>query len=263
MSAINSEIINLRDGKFDVELMVHGSGDPLVYIHGADGFPAWESYLQTLSEHYKVYVPAQPGISKSTGLEHLDNIWDLVLFYDELFTKLNLKNIHLVGHSYGGMIAAEIASSYPERIKTLTLVSSLGLWNEAEPIKDFFILTSQERNDLLWYDNTIPIAVAKSSIPTDPMEKASANINRIITLASVGKFCWPIPDRGLTKRIHRLNMPVLLIWGDHDQIVPLSYGHTFNSLINNSKLSVLKNTGHIPQLESETEFIKAITGFCK
>ena len=255
--------VNVRDQKFNIELMNGGNGDPVLYIHGADGFPKWENYLDNLAESFSVYVPAHPGVSNSTGLDELDNLWDLVLFYDELIDALNLTSVHLIGHSYGGMIAAEIAACIPNKVKSLTLISSLGLWIDSAPIADFFILTAEERKNLLWHNSESEIAIETSNVPEDAAERALLNVNRTITLASIGKFCWPIPDKGLIKRIHRINMPTLLIWGDNDQIVPLDYGKLFMKLIPNSELKTIVECGHIPQLEKPTECINSIKEFIK
>ncbi len=258
---LSTSLIPVRNRQFEIELMTGGSGEPILYIHGADGFPAWENYLDGLASSYSVNVPAHPGVSNSTGLDALDNIWDLVLFYEELMNELNIDSVHLIGHSYGGMIAAEIAACFPNKIKSLTLISALGLWIDSDPITDFFVLTSDDRKHLLWHDPNSDIAIQRSSVPEDASQRAIINVNRTITLAAVGKFCWPIPDKGLKKRIHRITMPTLLLWGDDDKIVPLSYGELFNSLIPHSTLHVLENCGHIPQLEKPDEFVTSITDF--
>ena len=257
----SKQTIQVRNNQFNIEIMKGGSGEPVLYIHGADGFPEWEEYLDQLASSYEVYVPAHPGVSNSTGLEALDNLWDLVLFYDELIDSLNLQSVHLIGHSYGGMIAAELAASFPNKIKSLSLISSLGLWIESSPVTDFFILTADERKQLLWHNGESEIAIKKSTVPDDPSERALINVNRTITLAAIGKFCWPIPDKGLKKRIHRINMPTLLLWGDDDKIVPSDYGQLFNDLITHSKLIIIPECGHIPQLEKPQEFISAINDF--
>ena len=80
-------------------------------------------------------------------------------------------------------------------------------------------------------------------------------------MASVGKFIWPIPDRGLTKRIHRITMPTLLLWGDSDQIVPVAYGLAFQELLADPTLKLIENSGHLPQLERPDEFSDAVRTF--
>jgi pimeloyl-ACP methyl ester carboxylesterase len=254
-------ILSLRNGKFNVQLVEGGSGNSLVYLHGAGGFTGWAPFLDQLAEHYHVYAPAHPGVANSDGLEYLDDLWDLVLFYEELLQALEIERFYLLGHSYGGMLAAELGAHRPEWISRLVLLGSLGLWLEESPVADFFVLTPSERAPLLWYDPNSPAARAYLARPEDPTAKMEADLDRTRTLSAVGKFVWPIPDRGLTKRLHRITMPTLLLWGDSDGIVPPVYGKAFQRLLPHATLKVLERCGHLPQLEHPEEFISAVREF--
>ena len=77
----------------------------------------------------------------------------------------------------------------------------------------------------------------------------------------MGKFIWPIPDRGLTKRAHRITMPTLLLWGDSDGVVPSAYGQAFQQLLPNPTLQIIDRCGHLPQLERPEQFINAVRRF--
>ena len=253
--------VDVANGRFRIELLEGGSGPPLVYLHGARPFDGWTAYLDQLAGLYHVYAPYHPGIGNSQGLEHLDDVWDLVLFYDELLDSLKLDQPSLLGHSYGGMIAAELAAHNSQKVHRLVLVSSIGLWLDDAPVADVFVLSPEERAKATWYDPTSEAAKASMAQPDDPMARKEAELSVIEALASTGKFTWPIPDRGLRKRIHRINSPTLLLWGDSDGIVPPIYAEEFQRLIPDSTSVVLKNCGHIPQLERPQEFFEAVTGF--
>lgn len=253
--------VSLRNGKFNIQMVEGGSGPDLLYLHGAGGFTGWAPFLDQLAEHYYVYAPAHPGVANSDGLEHLDDLWDLVLFYEELLQALEVERIYLVGHSYGGMLAAELAAHRPELVSRLVLMGSLGLWLEDTPLPDVFVLTPSERAPLLWHNPKSPVAQAYLTPPEDPTARMEADLERTRTLAAVGKFIWPIPDRGLTKRIHRITMPTLLLWGDSDGLVPPVYGKAFQKLLPDAKLEVFEKCGHIPQLERSQEFISAVQNF--
>ena len=205
--------VSVRDGKLQISVLEGGQGEPLVFIHGAGSLPGWAPFLDRLASEFRVYAPYHPGVGESTGLEHLDDVWDLVLFYEELLDALSLQSTFLVGHSYGGMIAAELAAQCPQRIRRLALVCSLGLWLDDNPVADIFVLSPEERARLVWYDPESDVAKASLAQPEDPQEKAEADLERTKTLSSIGKFIWPIPDRGLRKRIHRITSPTLLLWG--------------------------------------------------
>jgi pimeloyl-ACP methyl ester carboxylesterase len=254
-------MVSIRSGKFRVQLVEGGSGDNLLYLHGAGGFTGWAPFLDRLAQHYHVYAPAHPGVAHSEGLEHLDDLWDLVLFYEELIQDLGLQQTYVVGHSYGGMLAAELAAHRPERVRRLVLVDSLGLWLDDTPVADFFILTPTERSQLLWYNSTSEVARAYLAQPEDPTARMEAQLDRTQTLSAVGKFIWPIPDRGLTKRAHRITMPTLLLWGDADKVVPPVYGAAFQKLLPHATLRIIQECGHLPQLECPDEFIDAVQGF--
>ena len=261
MVRFQERMVSVRGGKFNVQLVEGGSGDGLLYLHGAGGFTGWTPFLDRLAQDYHVYAPAHPGVARSDGLEHLDDLWDLVVFYEELMQALGLEQASLVGHSYGGMLAAELAAHRPDRIRRLVLVCSLGLWLDETPVADFFIFTPAERVKALWYDPDSDAAKAALAQPEDLAARMEADLNRTQTLASVGKFIWPIPDRGLTKRIHRITMPTLLLWGDSDGVVPPAYGKAFQQLLPDSTLKVIKNCGHVPQQERPAEFLEAVLRF--
>ena len=255
--------VSLRGGQFNVQLVEGGSGDPLLYLHGAGGFTGWDACLDRLAAEFHVFAPAHPGVAQSDGLEHLDDLWDLVLFYEELLDALGLDRTFVVGHSYGGLLAAELAAQCPQRVRRLVLVGSLGLWLPDTPVADFFILTRSERARLLWHDGESAVAQAYLAPPEDPTERMEADLSRTQTLAAVGKFVWPIPDKGLPKRAHRITMPTLLLWGDSDGIVPPAYGPAFRQLLPNATLQVIDQCGHIPQIERPEAFFNAITAFLR
>lgn len=261
MAVPTERMVSLRDGKFRVQLLEGGSGESLLYLHGMGGFPGWPPFLDRLAERYHVYVPAQPGVARSTGLEHLDDLWDLVLFYDELIQELGLHHGYLLGHCYGGMIAAELAAHRPERVSALALVCPLGLWLDETPVADLFALTPSEQGRLLWYDPDGESARAYLAEPDDPAAKMEAQLDRTQTLAAVGKFIWPIPDRGLAKRAHRITMPTLLVWGDSDGVAPPAYGQAFERLLPNATLRIIDRCGHLPQLERPEQFNEVVQRF--
>ena len=241
--------VAVRDGKLQISVLEGGQGEPLIFIHGAGPLLVWDPFLDQLANDFRVYAPYHPGVGESSGLEHLDDLWDLVLFYEELIDALGLQSVFLVGHSYGGMIAAELAAQCPQRIRRLALVSSMGLWLDDTPVTDFFVLLPEEQAKLVWYDPNSDVAKASLAQPEDPRAKAEADLERTKTLSSIGKFIWPIPDRGLRKRIHRITSPTLLLWGAADGIVPPVYAEEYQRLIPGSQLAVIDKCGHVPQLE--------------
>lgn len=255
--------VSVRDGRLSVKVLEGGSGDPMVYFHGAGGLPGWARYLDRLAQDFRVYAPYQPGVGESEGLEHIDDVWDLVLFYEELLDALGLEQVYLVGHTYGGMVAAELAAQCRQRVRRLVITGALGLWLDHAPTADIFVLSPEESAKRNWYDPESEVARSANTRIEDPQAKAEADLNRAKTMSAIGKFVWPLPDRGLRKRIHRITAPTLLLWGDSDGIVPPAYGEEYHRLIPGSRLVLIEKCGHQPQTERPEEFFSAVVGFLK
>ena len=259
-----TQTLNVQLSRRDIKVQVSEGGSGkinLVYLHGFNGFEEWPSFLEELEQDFHIYVPSHPGISNSDGLDKIDDLWDLILFYEELINELNIDNTVLIGHSYGGMVAAELASQIGNRISKMILVDSLGLWLNKKPIPDIFMLTPSERHEISWHNPYSEIAQFYENSFYNGLNKDESNLERTKTLMAIGKFCWPIPDKGLQKRIHRINAPTLLVWGEHDRIVPPEYGHSFQRQISGSTLAIIEDSGHIPHEESKPLFTETIRKF--
>ena len=126
--------VTVRDGLFETKLRTGGSGEPLLFLHGAGGLRGWDPFLAELARRYTVYAPAHPGFESSSGLEHVDDVVDLVVYYNDLLDALGIESLHVVGHSMGGMIAAELAALSPHRVQRLVLANALGLWLDKHPV---------------------------------------------------------------------------------------------------------------------------------
>ena len=125
--------VELRDGRFKIRTLQAGSGEPLLYVHGAGGL-FWDPLLEALSATHRVIAPEHPGAGDSQGLEHVEDLWDLVLYYNELLDHLGVERATVVGHSFGGMVAAEIAATSPHRVDKLVLIAPIGLWRDDHPV---------------------------------------------------------------------------------------------------------------------------------
>src|SRR3954470_6509782 len=97
--AMADRVVETLDGRVQTRVQVRGSGEPVVFLHGAGGL-LWDPFLDDLAERHTVYAPEHPGSGESTGLEHLEGIWELVLYYYELFDQLGLRSPAVVGHSF-------------------------------------------------------------------------------------------------------------------------------------------------------------------
>ena len=253
----DERIIELRDGRFKIRVLEAGTGDPVVFLHGAAGL-FWDALLDDLSATHRVIAPEHPGAGASQGLEHVEVLWDLVLYYAELLDALDLPTTSLVGHCFGGMVAAEIAATSPERIERLALLAPMGLWRDDHPVPDFSGVPSSRLPALLFADPDGPLVAAlPSPDPTDP----EALLRASLTTASILQFTWPLPDKGLRKRLYRVHAPTLLVWGSEDRFVDPAYGEDFAAAIAGARLEIVDGAGHFPQLERPLETAALVTDF--
>jgi pimeloyl-ACP methyl ester carboxylesterase len=168
---------------------------------------------------------------------------------------------YLVGHSLGGMIAAEVAAIAPDLASKLVLVAPVGLWLDDHPVMDFFTATPEELTTAIFHDPDSAIAKEMLIMPSDPEAQLEAVLERTKNLSATGKFLWPIPDKGLKKRIHRIVAPTLLLWGASDRLVPPTYGKAFLQRIDRARLTVFNGASHMLPFEKTDEFIDVVTDF--
>lgn len=256
-NALRSENHELPSGLAS-EVILGGSGPPLVYLHSANGVSPADPFLQALAEHYSVYAPVAPGYNDLDELRQMRTVHDVVLHYDDVCQMLGLSSFVMAGQSFGGMFAAEFAAHYPDRVASLALLAPVGLWSEEIPAVDMFATPPLELDPLLWADPTSEAAKAAREAMMggdDPVESTIALMRGLIT---VGKFLMPIPDRGLSRRLYRITAPTLVLWGDKDGLVPVAYADLFGKAIAGSEVSVLLDCGHLITLERTEEAVDQV-----
>lgn len=247
--------ISLRRGMFQVEMFQGGIGMPLLFLHGIEGLEPG-TYLQQLCEHFTVYAPLCPGFGQSTGQQYLEDITDLALFYYQLLDELQLPSVAVMGHSFGGMVAAEMAA-LSNRIQRLVLVAPLGLWREDTPVLDFFTVSPEDLAAYWWHDlaNFVGYQEFLAAMTID------WRLTRSQALAVLTKFLWPIPDKGLKRRLYRIQSPTLIIWGQNDRLVDSIYAQEFGDRITHSETVLIPNCGHLPMLEAPDQFMSVVNSF--
>ncbi len=250
-------------GRFEVEMQVCGSGDPLLYLHGAGGLVGVDPFLEELGKDFKVIAPHLPGYGDSTGGELIEDVVDASLFYHQLMDDLGIASAYVVGHSMGGMLAAELAAVDVHRVKKLVLVCPAGFWRDETPIPDFFAMDLSDLAANLFHDPKSPLAQMFTAIPEDAERLAEMYVERTKRLTQASKFLWPIPDRGLNKRAWRIAAPTLLLWGASDRLIPPVYAQEFTSRIKQAQTQTIKEAGHMVMYEQPEAFVKAVRGFLK
>lgn len=260
MAATSERIIRLWNEGVTARVRVAGQGPALVYLHNGYGL-VWDECLDLLARDFTVYAPEHPGTSAGDpdSIKALDDLWDLVLYYYELFDKLRLDAPHVAGHSFGGMVAAELAATDSKRVGKLVLIDPLGLWRDDAPIKNYMVATQAELDPLFFHDQNHP---ARKLLYMNPEEPDSV-IRVTWALGCTGKFIWPIPDKGLRKRIHRITAPTLIVWGAEDGLTRPVYADEFQRLIPGTRVEMVANAAHMAPLEQPAAVARLIREFLK
>ena len=243
--------VEVWDGEVRTKVIIGGDGPPLLYLHAIMGLQ-WDPFLDALAETHTVYAPYLPGTVPGDPDAHkaLEDVWDLTLCYDEIITALGVDGpVVAVGHSFGGMMAAELAATLPARVAKLVLVCPIGLWTDGRPWNNPHLLDLEQLGAAAFADSTGPVAQMALAMPEDPEALGEAIIAIQWTMGVASKFWWPIPDRGLKKRIHRITADTLVLWGKQDKIISPAYADDFARLIKNGRAEVLDDAAHVPQLE--------------
>ncbi|WP_328324786.1 alpha/beta hydrolase [Kribbella sp. NBC_00382] len=259
---ITEEIISVWNGKITMRVKVAGAGTPLLYLHPAAGL-AWDPFLSHLAERYTVYAPEFPGTSVGDphAIHNIDDLGDVVLAYEELVRKLGLTKPVVVGQSFGGMLAAELASTFPDLPSALVLLDPIGLWLEDHPPANWIITPPDKLPALLFHDPSSAAAQAMLAMPEDPDQQIAAIAGMVWAFGCTGKFAFPIPDRGLRKRLHRISVRTLVVWGRDDRLVNVAYADAFANAVAGSKVAIIDDCGHIPQVEKYADTVTAVDEF--
>lgn len=249
-------------GEVSTRVHVAGNGPPLVFLHGAMGL-AWDPFLDSLTERYTVYAPEHPGTSPDDpdAINAVDDLWDLVLHYYDLFDGLGLEAPVVVGHSFGGMMAAEIAATDPKRVGKLVLIAPVGLWRDDVPVAQFLTMTPEEVADIAFADPGGETAQQFFALPEDEVAQQDAMIRTVWSQACTGKFIWPLPDKGLRKRLYRIAAPTLIVWGNADRLAPPQYAEEFAQRIAGSRVERLDGAAHLPHVERQPQTSRLVLGF--
>jgi len=242
-----------------VEFDRSGDGPPLLFLHPHIGLANARPFLAALARRFTVYAPSHPGFGRSDRPKYLTTVDDLAYFYLDLIQQLGLTRIMLVGASFGGWLAVEIATKSSERIARLTLIDALGVKlgdRESRDIADFFA-TKQTELDRLAYVDPAYARVDHAALSED--EATILFRNR----ESAALFGWSpyMHNPKLKTRLHRIGVPTLMLWGGQDGIASPSYGERYARLIPGARFARIEHAGHFPHIEQPAETAERIIAF--
>ena len=182
---------------------------------------------------------------------------DLANFYLDFLDQLDLRGVHLIGSSLGGWVAAELAVRNATRLASLTLIGAAGIHLKDVEQVDTFLSNDEQRIRDLFHDQELAEAVIAGS--ERPELEDAALKNRMMT----AKLSWQPRnhDPHLRKWLHRIKVPTLLVWGDHDRLFPKEYALAYQRLIPGAKVVIIPNCGHLPHVEKGDEFAAELETF--
>jgi pimeloyl-ACP methyl ester carboxylesterase len=261
---VRDQAVQVWDGRLTLHVKVAGDGPPLVFFHALAGL-VWEPMLDQLASQHTVYAPEHPGTSpgEPKAIDEVRNFWELLLVYDELIRALGLERPVAVGQSYGGMVAADLAATFPRLFSRLVLLSPAGLWLDHAPIPVQQMVSGppEDLPKYLFAHPEGPGPQAMMALPADPALIPAMIAQQAWNIGCTTKFAWPIPDLGLGRRLHRVTVPTLVVWGRQDRLVSVDYAAEFGRRIAGSQVEVIDDCGHVVQAEQPEAVGAAMSKF--
>jgi pimeloyl-ACP methyl ester carboxylesterase len=282
-SIIQEHTITLpgEHGLLNIEYLTAGQGTPVLLLHGAaDNAQSWEWVMPALASGHSLYALSLPGFGGSQQSLLPDySPRRLTAFVLSFLDYLGLERVSVIGHSLGGLIAAHLALQHPSRIAAMALISSAGLGYEVSPMVRKLIVPgagefltfwcktppgawqwSVGLSQLLFFKTwSIPWAwycrLYRLALLPGYMEATVLALRNNNTL-------WNQCESVIVlDRLHELAMPVLVLWGDRDQIFPVRQGRAAVERLTCGQLIVLPNCGHMAQIEQSRDVVLALKAF--
>lgn len=254
---VNQETNRVKLNGVETQVRREGSGDTLLLLHGAGGSAGLVPMLDELSSGYDIIMPDHPGFGLSEDSKQTTTISDLAYHYLDFIDSYGLTDIHLVGHSMGGWIAAEIAIRSEALLKSLTLICSAGIHVKGVPKGDLFLWSPEETARNLFVKQEAVEEMLNYKPSSEELETMIRN------RVSAAKYAWHPrfynPD--LSKWLHRISIPTLIVWGDQDKIFPVEYAAAFKSFITHAEVEVIADCGHVPHVDRPDVFYPCFRSF--
>jgi pimeloyl-ACP methyl ester carboxylesterase len=241
----------------DLHVTERGEGRPFLLLHGGAGPISVTRFADLFAErhHVRVIIPTHPGFALTPRPQGLKDVKGLAQLYAAFLDQLNASDVTVVGNSIGGWIACELALLASPQVRRIILVDAVGIEVPNHPVADVSKLAPDQLMSLS-YHNPNPFLINPATL-TDA-QKAAIGANR----ASLSVYAGPLGiDPTLAGRLSKIAVPTLVLWGDSDRIVDQAYSRAFASTIPAAKFLILKDTGHVPQIETPELLMEALWDF--
>jgi len=243
----------------NIEILRRGKGRPLLFLHPHIGMHGSQALIEALARHAQVIAPSHPGFGHSELPRGMASVDDMSYFYLDLIEQLDLRDLVIVGASFGGWIAAEIATKTCERVSRLVLIGAVGAKFGARDKSDIVDIFSTPRGrweELSFRDPAVWLRDYES-LPEDELTAMARNRE------ATALFAWNpyMYDPKLASRLHRIRIPTLVLWGASDRIVSPDYGRAYSKLIAGAQFELIEDAGHYPHIERPDLFTRKIVEF--
>src|ERR1700743_3631380 len=233
-----------------------GQGEPLLLLHGLFGaLSNFTGQIDYFRHHYKVVVPLLPLLD--LDLLHT-TVGGLEKFVHKFIEYRDYRNINVLGNSLGGHVALMYVLRHPERVRSMTLTGSSGLFEngmgESYPKRGDYEYI-RKKTEFTFYDP----AMASKELVDELYETVNVRIKAVKIIALAKSAI----RNNLGEEVSQIKQPTLLIWGNNDTITPPFVGQEFHKLISNSELHFIDKCGHAPMMERPEEFNTILLKFLR
>jgi pimeloyl-ACP methyl ester carboxylesterase len=256
-TAVKSEFVEIGDVRIEVER--RGAGAPLVLLPGEEALEIEAPFLEKLAQTREVFLFWPPGFGRSNRPDWITCMDDVAYVYLDVMAKLGLDHAPVIGCSLGGWIAAEMATKNDSRFSSLVLVDPYGVklgGPTDRDIADIWTLHPDKVAELKWRNREAGKRDL-SGRSDDELYVIARNIE------SCARLCWEpyMHNPKLKRRLHRIGVKTLFVWGANDGIVTPDYGRRYAALVPGSKFVVIPEAGHLPHVEQPEAFLKEVEAF--
>src|SRR3954468_12507172 len=244
----------------ELEILRRGQGRPVLLLHGMDTVHPNARFLDLIGGKAEIIAPSSPGFGNTRRPPDFDTIYDLVHLYLALLDELPFERVTLLGLSFGGWLAAEIAVACSHKLDRLILADPVGVKlgdRESRDIADVFNLNPAEVRRRAWHD----AAKAPSSDAMSDNELVVHARNHDALCLYAWHPCLYNPQ--LKNWLGLIRVPTLVLWGESDRIVTPEYGRAYAGLIQGARFETIAQAGHHPEIEQPEVFAEQVGAFLR